>query len=159
MTYQVLDCDANPDHPLCNTGFLNFNKTFRDIIQTRAFPSPGYPDWADRPLYPNGVPLLWTLIFSNNENKNLLYQEIQSILDNQFDWFSSISSTLDMRNKRIKSAILSTEASLGGVGCELVYNDEEIAGNQSLFCDNTKASIKRFIEEHSKVLQEEIFQN
>ena len=36
-----IDCDANPDHPLCNTGFLNFNKTFRDIIQTRAFSSPG----------------------------------------------------------------------------------------------------------------------
>ena len=151
-----IDCAAEPDHPLCNTGILNFNKAFRDIIQMRAFPAQGYPDWAGSPLYPTGVPLLWTLIFSNTTNKDLLYQEIQSILDNQFDWHGVIGPLLDERDRQIRSSILSTEASLGGNSCELVYNSEEISGNQSLFCDKNKASIKRFIEEHSAVLREEI---
>ena len=122
----------------------------------RAFPAQGYPDWAGSPLYPTGVPLLWTLIFSNTTNKDLLYQEIQSILDNQFDWHGVIGHLLDERDRQIRSSILSTEASLGGNSCELVYNSEEISGNQSLFCDKNKASIKRFIEEHSAVLREEI---
>ena len=45
-------------------------------------PISGKVDWAQRELG-SVNPILWDIIFSEQVNKDLLYEEIKSILDNQ----------------------------------------------------------------------------
>ena len=85
-----------------------------------------------------------------------LYQELQELLDNQFNWYGNLSTLLADRNALVAEKILSTDVGIPGFGCELVYNPAEISGDQSEFCNTQKASIKTFIEEREVILQGEI---
>ena len=155
------DCDNNPTLNACTP--LNYD-AFTDIIEMRAFPSGNNPYWAGEQFYPNDPPILWNLVFSEQSNKAALYQEIQSILDEFFNW-SIVGPLLQERKNRLDQAILSTDAAIrpanldGGSGCADAYNPEEIEGNEAGFCNPARASIKRFIDERRVILQQEINAN
>ena len=149
------DCSIIPKPAECQTGFLDF-KTFQDVASTTAFPYEGKADWASRPFYPNGPPILWNQIFSSPENKARLYDEISAILENHFNWDEELAATLAERRTRIAHAILSTDAGTPGDDCEQVYNPEEIDGEQSGFCDPNRLSIRDFIKLRVETLTEEI---
>ena len=157
------DCNNNPTIEQC-TGTFNV-EAFTDAIKTRAFPSGDHPHWAGEPYYLNYPPILWNLVFSSESNKTALYQEIQSILNGFFDW-SIVGPLLQERKNRLHQAIVTTNAAItrpvslgGGTGCEDVYNPEEIEGDETGFCNPSRASIKRFIDERRIVLQQEINEN
>ena len=57
----------------------------RDIAGTYAFPSAGKVDWVSRELG-SVDPILWDIVFSEQSNKEALYSDIKSILDNHMDW-------------------------------------------------------------------------
>ena len=152
-------CSANPDLPECN-GFLN-PEAFTDAIEMRAFPSGDHPHWAGEPFYLNYPPVLWDIVFADAGNRATLYEEIQKILDEFFDW-SLVGPMLEERKERIHDLIISTDAavtrpfSTGGADCSDEYNPEEIAGDETTFCEEGRASIKRFIEQRRTILQDEI---
>ena len=157
------NCDDNPTIEICN-GVLNV-EAFTDAIEMRAFPSGNHPHWAGEPFFPNYPPILWNLVFSDENNKVVLYEEIQSILNGFFDW-SIVGPLLQERKDRLHQAIITTDAAItrpvstgGGSGCEDEYNPEEIEGDETGFCDPSRASIRRFIEERRAVLQQEINEN
>ena len=87
--YMVNDFDFvfRDSHDLSN-GSPSWFSAFRDIADTYAFPSPGKVDWAQRELG-SVNPILWDIIFSEQANKDLLYEEIKSILDNLVEKFAS----------------------------------------------------------------------
>ena len=89
-------------HELSN-GTPTWFSAFRDIANTYAFPSSGKVNWAQRELG-NVNPILWNIVFSEQNNKDLLYQEIKSILDNYLNW-SIIGNTLEYRNSLIENAM------------------------------------------------------
>ena len=155
------DCDNNPTSEACTP--LNYD-AFTDIIEMRAFPSGNNPYWAGEQFYPNDPPILWNLVFSEESNKAALYQEIQSILDEFFNW-SIVGPLLQERKNRLDQAIRSTDAAIrpanlaGGSGCADEYNPEEIEGDETGFCNPARASIKRFIDERRVILQQEINAN
>ncbi len=149
------DCSVTPKPGQCQPGFLDF-KTFQDVASTTAFPYEGKPDWASRPFYPNGPPILWNKIFSDKKNKALLYDEILVILENYFDWDSGLGVTLTQRRDRIAKAIRSTDAGVPGDDCKQVYNPEEIDGEQMRFCDPNRLSIRDFVKLRVETLTEEI---
>jgi len=154
----------------------NINRNaFRDTIEMRVFPSVNHPYWAGEPLYANDPPILWDLVFSDENNKTALYEEIQNILNGFFDW-SIVGPLLQERKNRLHQAITTTDASkwfFNPVGdtafnsqgvvvytfCRDEYNEEEIEGDETGFCQPQRASIRRFIEERRAVLQQEINEN
>ena len=157
------NCAEDPTIEVCN-GYFN-PRTFADTIAIRAFPSGDHPHWAGEPFYPNDPPILWNLVFSDENNKARLYEEIQGILDSFFDW-SIIGPLLQERKNRLHQAIITTDAADPGsnptgltISCNEQYNPEEIEGNEAGFCDPSRASIRRFIEERRTVLLQEISEN
>ena len=156
------DCNNNPTIEQCTATFKI--EAFTDIIEMRVFPSDNHPDWAGKPYYLNYPPILWNIIFSDENNKAALYQEIQSILNGFFNW-SIVGPLLQERKNRLHQAIVTTDAAIrpaildGGTGCADVYNPEEIEGDETGFCNPARASIKRFIDERRLVLQQEINEN
>ncbi len=156
------DCNNNPTIEQC-TATLKI-EAFTDTIEMRVFPSGNHPDWAGKPYYLNYPPILWNIIFSDENNKAALYQEIQSILNGFFNW-SIVGPLLQERKNRLHQAIVTTDAAIrpaildGGSGCADEYNPEEIEGDETGFCNPSRASIKRFIDERRLVLQQEINEN
>ncbi|MDG1988014.1 MAG: CotH kinase family protein [Halieaceae bacterium] len=149
------DCTIIPQPAGCQTGFLDF-KTFQDVASTTAFPYEGKPDWASRPFYSNGPPILWDQIFASKENKARLYNEISRILENHFNWDEELGATLAQRRDRIAKVIMSTDAGIPGDDCAQVYNSEEIDGEQTGFCDPNRLSIRNFLKLRVETLIEEI---
>jgi hypothetical protein len=136
-------------------------------MSTYAFPSPGKVDWAGRASALQLDPILWTIVFSEPENKNQLFLEIKSILDLELNW-DAVEQKLVRRNALVRSTILATDAgSPGGAndagspsGCGQVYNPGAIdapAGTD--LCDAKDVSIKEFIETRSVTLFQELQEN
>ena len=149
------DCSIIPKPDGCQSGFLDF-RTFQDVASTTAFPYEGKPDWASRPFYSNGPPILWDQIFASKENKARLYNEISTIIENHFSWDEEIGATLVQRRDRIAKVIMSTDAGIPGNDCAQVYNPDEIDGEQIGFCDPNRLSIRDFVKLRVETLTEEI---
>ena len=130
---------------------------FRDIAQTYAFPEDGKIDWASRELG-SVDPILWVIVFSEQNNKDLLYFEINSIIDNYMNW-DNLSNLLLARNALVEEAINGTEAGLPD-GCGVIYNSAAIDADAGTpLCDMSDISIKRFIELRKAALKEELILN
>jgi hypothetical protein len=156
--YMVNDFDFvfRNNHP-ASWGNDSWSSPFRDIAGTFAFPASGKVDWASRELG-NVNPILWNIVFAEQVNKDLLYQEVKSILDNNMNW-ENLRNTLSERNALVESAISGTEAGLAD-GCELIYNPAAIdADAGASLCDFNDISIKRFIELRKTALNEELTNN
>ena len=149
------DCSVTPKPAGCQIGFLDF-KTFQDVGSTTAFPFTGMPDWASRPFYPNGPPILWNQIFASTENKSLLYRDISAILNSHFNWDEGLKDTLLERRDRISPFVLSTDAGIPGDDCTQIYNPEEIDGDSASFCDPNRLSIGDFVKLRIETLEREI---
>ena len=156
--YMVNDFDFvfRNNHPI-TWGNEGWSAAFRDIAGTYAFPENGKVDWASRELG-NVNPILWNIVFAEQVNKDLLYKEIKSILNNHMDW-ENLRSILSARNALVERAINETEAGLPD-GCELIYNPAAIdASAGTSLCDYNDVSIKRFIELRKAALQAELTNN
>ena len=130
---------------------------FRDITGTFAFPANNKVDWASRELG-DISPILWELVFSDDGNKDLLYEHIRFIVDNYLQW-SEVSQKLYSRNNLVRNAINQTEAALPG-GCEVIYNPQAIdAADSTNLCDEKDISISKFIELRIQALNEELLNN
>jgi hypothetical protein len=128
---------------------------FRDIMSTYAFPSPGKVDWAGRASALQLDPILWTIVFSEPENKNQLFLEIKSILDLELNW-DAVDEKLAARNALVQSSILATDAGLPA-GCNQVYNANAIdAPAETDLCDAKDVSVKEFIETRRSTLYQEL---
>ena len=138
-------------------GLPSWFSAFRDITSTYAFPASGEIDWASRELG-SVNPILWDIVFSEQSNQDLLYQEIKSIIDNHLDW-TSLETILEDRNNLVENTIKDTDAGLPD-GCGFVYNSAAIDADAGTFlCDSADISIKRFIELRIATLQEELAEN
>ena len=156
--YMVNDFDFvfRNNHP-ASWGNDSWSSAFRDIAGTFAFPASGKVDWASRELG-NVNPILWNIVFAEQVNKDLLYKELKSILDDHMDW-ETLRSTLSARNALVEKAINETEAGLAD-GCELIYNPAAIdADAGTSLCDFNDISIKRFIELRKTALNTELTNN
>ena len=127
---------------------------FQDIAYTYAFPRPGRVSWTDRELG-DIEPILWNIIFSDQKNKNTLYTQLRSIVDNQLDWSGYLSSLLDERDGLVRNVIESTDA-IHPPGCEHIYNGNAIDSDNYDLCDVNDISIKKFIEIRRNTLNEEL---
>ena len=127
---------------------------FQDIAYTYAFPSLGRVSWTDRELG-DIEPILWNIIFSDQKNKNTLYTQLRSIVDNQLDWSGYLSSLLDERDGLVRNVIESTDA-IHPPGCEHIYNGNAIDSDNYDLCDVNDISIKKFIEIRRNTLNEEL---
>ncbi len=97
-------------------------------------------------------------MFSEQSNKDKLYQDIKFILDNKLDW-EILSPILEERNIMIQDAINNTDAQHPD-GCELIYNASAIdAENSSGLCDEKDISIKKYIELRRETLYQELAEN
>ena len=154
--YMVNDFDFvfRDSHELSN-GTPAWFSAFRDITNTYAFPSSGKVNWAQRELG-NVNPILWNIVFSEQNNKDLLYQEIKSILDNHLNW-SIIGNTLEYRNSLIENAIANTDAASPD-GCGFIYNKDSIDSDGTI-CDSKDISIRKFIELRREALYQELQEN
>lgn len=138
-------------------GSPSWFSAFRDITGTYAFPSSGKVHWSGRELG-SVNPILWDIVFSEESNKELLYSEIKSILDNQMNW-DALESELSARNSLIQVAITQTEGGLPD-GCGFIYNPAAIDADAGIaLCDARDISIKRFIELRKEVLYQELQEN
>ncbi len=156
--YMVSDFDFvfRDSHDTSN-GKPYWASAFRDIAQTYAFPRDGKIDWASRELG-SVDPILWDIVFSEKNNKDLLYFEINSIIDNYMNW-DNLSNLLLARNAMVEEAINGTEAGLPD-GCGVIYNSAAIdADAETPLCDMSDISIKRFIELRKAALKEELILN
>ena len=143
-------------HPLA-WGMPEWAAAFRDITGTFAFPANNKVDWASRELG-DISPILWELVFSDDGNKDLLYEHIRFIVDNYLQW-SEVSQKLYSRNNLVRNAINQTEAALPG-GCEVIYNPQAIdAADSTNLCDEKDISISKFIELRIQALNEELLNN
>ena len=152
------NCSANPELDVCNQ-FLNV-EAFTDIATTTAFDQGTGPHWAGRFFYKNYPPVLWNIVFATQQNRNLLYEEIEQLLEKHFDW-NIVGPTLTTRRALIEQAILTMDASdasslIGGASCAQAYNPEEIEGDSDSFCDPNRASIKDFINARRQTLMNEV---
>lgn len=128
---------------------------FQDLASTYAFQSLGKIAWTDRELG-SVTPILWDIIFSESSNKESLYINIKSILNDQFNWEASLSNLLDERDNLVRDAINSTVA-VSPAGCQYIYNSNAIDAESSTpLCDFNDMSIKRFIELRKITLAEEL---
>ena len=109
-------------HPLA-WGTPEWAAAFRDITGTFAFPANNKVDWASRELG-DVSPVLWEIVFSDDSNKDLLYEHVRFIIDNYLQW-SEVSQKLYSRNNLVRDTINQTEAALPG-GCEVTYNPQAI---------------------------------
>ena len=131
---------------------------FRDIMETYAFPSPDKIDWAGRASALGLNPILWTIVFSEPENKNQLFLEIKSILDLELNWVA-VEQKLATRNALVQPSILATDAGSPS-GCGQVYNPGAIdAAAGTDLCDASDVSVKEFIETRSATLYQELQEN
>ena len=143
-------------HPLA-WGTPEWAAAFRDITGTFAFPANNKVDWASRELG-DVSPVLWEIVFSDDSNKDLLYEHVRFIIDNYLQW-SEVSQKLYSRNNLVRDTINQTEAALPG-GCEVTYNPQAIdAIDSSNLCDDKDISISKFIELRIKALDEELSDN
>lgn len=143
-------------HPLA-WGTPEWAAAFRDITGTFAFPANNKVDWASRELG-DISPVLWEIVFSDDSNKDLLYEHVRFIIDNYLQW-SEVSQALYSRNNLVRDTINQTEAALPG-GCEVTYNPQAIdAIDSSNLCDDKDISISKFIELRIKALDEELSDN
>ncbi|MBT5071435.1 MAG: hypothetical protein HOM60_04760 [Porticoccaceae bacterium] len=168
-TYFVNDFDFvfRDSHSLGSSELDENFGGFRDIMETYAFPSPNKIDWAGRASLLGINPILWTIVFSEPENKNKLFLEIKSILELELNW-DAVEQKLVTRNALVRSAILATDAgSPGGAndagspsGCGQVYNPGAIDAPEGTdLCDAKDVSIKEFIETRSATLYQELQEN
>ena len=140
-------------HPLA-WGTGEWLAAFRDIAGTYAFSENNKVDWAGRALG-DVNPILWEIVFSDEENKNLLYEHMRYIIDNYLEW-SQVSEKLYARNNLVRDAINQTDAALPG-GCEVTYNTQAIDVIDSTnLCDEKDISIRKFIELRIEALNEEL---
>ena len=110
--------------------------------------------WAGRELG-NVNPILWDIVFSEQTNKDLLYENIRFIIDNFMQW-NDVSEKLYSRNNLVRDAIINTDAAPPG-GCEVTYNPQAIdAADTSQMCDSKDISISKFIELRINTLEEEL---
>jgi len=143
-------------HPLV-WGTPEWAAAFRDITGTFAFPANNKVDWASRELG-DISPVLWEIVFSDDSNKDLLYEHVRFIIDNYLQW-GEVSQALYSRNNLVRDTINQTEAALPG-GCEVTYNPQAIdAIDSSNLCDDKDISISKFIELRIKALDEELSDN
>ena len=127
-------------------------------METYAFPSPEKIDWAGRASALGLNPILWTIVFSEPENKNQLFLEIKSILDLELNWVA-VEQKLAMRNALVQPSILATDAGSPS-GCGQVYNPGAIdAAAGTDLCDASDVSVKEFIETRSATLYQELQEN
>ncbi|MDA0758683.1 MAG: CotH kinase family protein [Proteobacteria bacterium] len=127
---------------------------FQDIAYTYAFPAFGKVSWTDRELG-DVTPILWDIIFATEANRDLLYKDLRSILDNQLDWVGNISELLDERDDLVRSVIQSTDA-INPSGCQHSYNPSAIDSDSMNLCDFNDISIKKFIEIRRNTLNDEL---
>jgi hypothetical protein len=127
---------------------------FQDIAYTYAFPAFGKVSWTDRELG-DVTPILWDIIFATQANRDLLYKDLRSILDNQLDWVGNISGLLDGRDDLVRSVIQSTDA-INPSGCQHIYNPSAIDSDSMNLCDFNDISIKKFIEIRRNTLNDEL---
>ena len=140
-------------HPLA-WGTPDWAAAFRDIAGTFAFPENNKVHWSGRELG-DVDPILWDIVFAEQANKDLLYENIRFIIDNYMQW-DEVSEKLYSRNNLVRNTIIDTEAALPG-GCEVVYNPQAIdAVDTSQMCDSKDISISRFIELRINALDEEL---
>lgn len=140
-------------HPLA-WGTPEWAAAFRDIAGTYAFPENNMVYWAGRELG-DVSPILWEIVFSDEDNKNLLYEHIRYIIDNYLEW-SQVSEKLYARNNLVRDAINQTDAAPPG-GCEVTYNPQAIdAIDSTNLCDEKDISISKFIELRVEALNEEL---
>ena len=159
------NCAVNTFLPICQQT-LNV-EAFTDLASTTAFDTGMAPHWAGRFFYPNYPPILWEIVFGpegspNSDYREQLYSQIESILNQHFDW-AVLAPRLQERRERLDVAITTTDAAdaetvLGQSECSQIYNPEEIDGDSSAFCDVNRASIQRFVEVRRETLFEEILQ-
>ena len=143
-------------HPLA-WGTPEWAAAFRDITGTFAFPANNKVDWASRELG-DVSPILWEIVFSDDGNKDLLYEHIRFIIDNYLQW-SEVSQKLYSRNNLVRNAINQTDAALPS-GCEVIYNPQAIdAADSTNLCDEKDISISKFIELRIQALNEELLNN
>lgn len=128
---------------------------YRDLASTLALPSGEKTHWVSSLLGSNADPILWNVVFSDTSNRNLLYREIKSILDDQVNW-KFVGAKLDQRNTLVEAAINETEAGLPD-GCGFIYNPDAInADGNSTLCDDNEISIKQFIKLRRTSLYQEL---
>ena len=140
-------------HPLA-WGTPDWAAAFRDIAGTFAFPENNKVHWSGRELG-DVDPILWDIVFAEQANKDLLYENIRFIIDNYMQW-DEVSEKLYSRSNLVRNTIIDTEAALPG-GCEVVYNPQAIdAVDTSQMCDSKDISISRFIELRINALDEEL---
>ena len=143
-------------HPLA-WGTPEWAAAFRDIAGTFAFPENNKVDWAARELG-DVSPILWEIVFSDDDNKDLLYEHVRFIIDNYFQW-NEVSQKLYTRNNLVRNAIDETDAAMPG-GCEVIYNPQAIdAIDSTNLCDEKDISISKFIELRIEALNEELSTN
>lgn len=76
--------------------FWGGNIQFENIADSYAFSAEGKTAWNESVI--EGVNLLlWQIIFSDELNKQKLYVYLESILDNELDWDSSVGPLLTAR--------------------------------------------------------------
>ena len=159
--YMVSDFDFvfRDHHPLSWGDNPSWAAAFRDIAGTYAFPSYGNVDWTSRELG-DVDPILWDIVFTEQSNKEVLYSDIKLILDNHMDW-GVLETKLAARDALVTAAINDTDAALPDArfsgGCDVVYSSAAIdADAETVLCDSTDISIKRFIELRKIALQNEM---
>ena len=156
--YMVNDFDFvfRDSHDI-SIGLPSWFAAFRDIAGTYAFPSSGKVDWASRELG-SVDPILWDIVFSEQANKEALYSDIKSILDNHMDW-DVLGPKLAARDALVTTAISQTEAGLPD-GCGFIYNPAAInADAGATLCDASDISIKQFIALRRETLYQELQEN
>ena len=127
---------------------------FQDIAHTCAFPAFGKVSGTDRELG-DVTPIFWDIIFATQANRDLLYKDLRSILDNQLDWVGDISGLLDGRDDLVRNVIQSTDA-INPPGCQHIYKQNAIDSESMNLCDFNNISIKKFIKIRRNTLNEEL---
>ena len=154
--------DRHPDY------WGDDSPTFENIASTKIFSgdeddtawNEGISEWMD--------PILWTIIFTDTDNKATLYQEVRDILTNQLDWEGKLKDVLTTRNELIKETILDASISIKGL-CDTDYNETALGLTEHTACiegidddgvdqgvDEGDISIKDYVEWRTRVLNTEL---
>lgn len=154
--------DRHPDY------WGDDSPTFEGIASTKIFSgdeddtawNEGTADWMD--------PILWTIIFTDTDNKATLYQEVRDLLTNQLNWEGKLKGVLTTRNNLIKATILDASISIKGL-CDTDYNETALGLTEHTACDEGvdddgidqgvdegDMSIKAYIELRQSILSAEL---